>query len=165
VPRDTLRQTCVFASAGICESHSASRPQNIDALFFILCWARCSFHKRLTETRYDELVFLPPMGSTGDLMHSGASRPSNVDPLFFMLGGRDAVSIKSTPHCDTLRRTCVLASSGIYRSRRAFWSIRVVKRRTTIFLLGWARCSFQQSALGHVTPNLCFCICWDLWFI
>jgi hypothetical protein len=30
------------------------------------------------------------------------------------------------------------------------------------FLLGWDRYGFDKNALGHVTPNLCFYIRWDL---
>jgi hypothetical protein len=36
-------------------------------------------------TRYDELVFLNRVGSTGHVLCSGASGPRNVDALFFML--------------------------------------------------------------------------------
>jgi hypothetical protein len=32
-------------------------PQNIDALFFMLRWARCDFHKKRVKSRYAELVF------------------------------------------------------------------------------------------------------------
>jgi hypothetical protein len=31
------------------------------------------------------------------------------------------------------------------------------------FILGWAQCGSIKSILGHVMPNLCFCIQWDLW--
>jgi hypothetical protein len=30
------------------------------------------------------------------------------------------------------------------------------------FMLGWDRFGFNKKASGHVTPNLCFCIVWDL---
>jgi hypothetical protein len=30
------------------------------------------------------------------------------------------------------------------------------------FMLGWDRYEFDKNALGHVTPNLCFCIRWNL---
>jgi hypothetical protein len=37
-------------------------------------------------TRYAELVFLHPVGSTGHVVHFGVSRVRNVDALFFMFG-------------------------------------------------------------------------------
>jgi hypothetical protein len=91
----------------------ASRTRNINRIFLMLGWARCGFHKRRVVTRYTELVFLHPVGSTGHIEHSGASEVSNVNALFFISGGTDIDLIK--------------------------------------------------SASGHVTPNLCFCIQWDLW--
>jgi hypothetical protein len=64
----------------------ASRPRNIDALFFILGMAHCGFHKKHAGTHYAELVFFHPLGSLGHVAHSGASKPRNFDALFFMLG-------------------------------------------------------------------------------
>jgi hypothetical protein len=58
----------------------------MDALFFILRWAQCYFHKKRTGTYYAKLVFLHPVSSTGHVVHSGASGARNVDTLFFMLG-------------------------------------------------------------------------------
>jgi hypothetical protein len=59
--------------------------QNGDALFFILRWTRCDFHKMRVRIRCAELVFLHPVGSAGHIVHSGASWAQNVDALFFKL--------------------------------------------------------------------------------
>jgi hypothetical protein len=86
---DTLCQTCVFASSGICglrTDFSASGERNIDALFFMLGWDWYGFHKNRTVTRYIELVFFHTFGSTGHILDFGASGPRNVDALFLMLG-------------------------------------------------------------------------------
>jgi hypothetical protein len=64
---------------------NASETRNMDALFFILGWAQCGFHKRIIRTRYGEVVFLHPVVSSGHVVHFGASGARNVDALFFML--------------------------------------------------------------------------------
>jgi hypothetical protein len=58
---------------------------NIDALFFMLRWARCDFHKKRTGTRYAELVTLHPLGFVGHIVHCFSSGMRNVVALFFML--------------------------------------------------------------------------------
>jgi hypothetical protein len=52
----------------------------------MLDWDRYGFHKKRTETRYNELVFLYSVGSTRHVVHSGAFGVRNIDALFFRLG-------------------------------------------------------------------------------
>jgi hypothetical protein len=64
---------------------SASRAQNVNALFFMLGWDRYKFDKKRTMIRYTKLVFLHPVGSAGHLVYSDAFGEQNIDTLFFML--------------------------------------------------------------------------------
>jgi hypothetical protein len=60
--------------AGHIVHSGASGAQNIDALFFMLVWARCGFEKKHGGKHYAKLVFLHSVGSVGHVVHSDASR-------------------------------------------------------------------------------------------
>jgi hypothetical protein len=52
----------------------------------LLGWAHFRYHKKHAGTRYAELLFLHPVGSTGHVVRSSASVVQNVNALFLMLG-------------------------------------------------------------------------------
>jgi hypothetical protein len=49
----------------------ASGARNVDALFFVLGWDWCGFHKKHIGTSYVELLFLHPLGYAGHAVHPG----------------------------------------------------------------------------------------------
>jgi hypothetical protein len=51
----------------------------------MLGWDRYRFNKKLTGTRYAELVFLHQLGSVGHIVHSEASGARNIHTPFFRL--------------------------------------------------------------------------------
>jgi hypothetical protein len=52
-----------------------SMERNIEALFFILGNAQCGFHEMRSRTSTSEPVFLHPVGSMGQIVHSVVTRP------------------------------------------------------------------------------------------
>jgi hypothetical protein len=154
---DTLRCTCVSASGGICRSRSALhsvRGAKRRYTIFHAWVGPVHIPKKRAETCYAKLLFcirwdvwityciaLCPARKTsthyfscsgGTVVHCVLSGARNIDALFFMLGWDWYEFEKSAPRQVTL--TLCLAS--IMDSRK--------------------------STMGHVTPNLCFCIWSDL---
>jgi hypothetical protein len=134
-----------------------SSARNIDALFFILGWPRCAFHKKRTGTHNVELVFLHPIRSVGHIVHSSASGPCNFNALFFMLGW-DRYGFRKK-HVGTCYAKFLffhpVGSAGLVLHSDA-------SRARNVNTLFFSSCRAETTP-GHVTPNLCFCIRWDLW--
>jgi hypothetical protein len=63
----------------------ASGEQIVGTLFFMLRWDRYVFDKKRFRTRYADLLFLHPVGSTGHVVPFGASGERIIDTLFFKL--------------------------------------------------------------------------------
>jgi hypothetical protein len=60
-------------SAGHIMHSCVSVAQNVNALFFMLGWAQCGFHKKRTGAHYAELMFLHLVGFAGHVVHSGVT--------------------------------------------------------------------------------------------
>jgi hypothetical protein len=142
----------LVGSAGHILHSGASWASHMDTLFFMTGWVRCGFDKKHIKSYYAKYVFLHAIWSVGHVVHSDASRVQNVITLFFMLRWVPYASNKKHTGTHYAERV-FFQFDGICRLRIAFWFIRGVKHRCTIFHahkgLVWNR---------HVMPNLCFCI-------
>jgi hypothetical protein len=147
--------------AGHVVHSGASRPRNIDSLFFMLGWAHYGFHKKRAGTRCAELVFLHPVRSAADVMHSGAFGPRNVDALFFMLEWARCGFRKMRAR----KRYAELVSLHPMRSLGHVVHSDASGRKTSMHYFscsGGPGAVFRKNASAHVTQNLCFGICGDL---
>jgi hypothetical protein len=112
--------------------------------------------------RYTEHAFLHPVRSTCPIVHSGASGGQNVDALFFMLGW-DRYGF---------HKKC----AGIHYAELVFLHLMGYVGHVVLFGVSRRKKSMHyfarsgktdmdsiKSGSGHVTPNMSFCIRWDLW--
>jgi hypothetical protein len=109
------------------------------------------------RTRYIELVFLHLVGSTGHVVHFGTSGARNVDALFFMLRWAGAVLHK--------KRDGTRYAKLVFLHPVGSWVtycilMRLGREMSTHYFscFGGPGAVSIKSILGHVTPNLYFCI-------
>jgi hypothetical protein len=149
---DTLRRPCVFASCGICGSRSAFH-----------CVRSAKGRRTIFHTQV-RLVQIPQKACQDTL------RRTFVFSSIGIFGSHSAFRCIRATKC---RRAILHARLGPVRisqkigicgSRSAFWCVCATKgRRPLFFMLGGTDSDSTKSAPGHVTPNLCFCIRWDMW--
>jgi hypothetical protein len=115
----------------------ASGVQSIDTVVFMLVRDRYRFQKKCAEIRYNELVFLHPVGSVCQVVLCSAFGARNVDALFFLLGWDRYVfriPVRLGRKSSTQYFSCSSGTSAV----------------------------FIKSASGQVTLILCYYIQWDM---
>jgi hypothetical protein len=80
---------------------------------------------------------------------------------YFSCSGGTSTDLKKAQQ-DTLRRTCVFASGGICRSHMHFGASGARNIDALFSCPGGNDTDLTKSTSGHVMPNLCFWIRWDL---
>jgi hypothetical protein len=110
----------------------------------MLGWAHCGFNKKRVGTSYTELEFLHPLPQGIQCISVSPGCKTSTHNLSCLGLIRCSYHKKrartryaqcvSTKKCrDTLGQICVIASGVIYGSCSAFWCVRGMKHRFTIF--------------------------------
>jgi hypothetical protein len=135
--------------------------RNGEAVFDLLAWAPCGLHKKGARTRYIELVLLEPVQYAGYIVHSSTFGAQNMIALFFVLGcDRNEFHKKRarTRYAEIVFLHLVGPAGHVKHC-----GMSGARNMIALFsMLGWDRHGFDKNGQVYSTPNLCFCIRWDL---
>jgi hypothetical protein len=112
-------------------------------------------------THYTELVFLHPVGSVGHVVISDVFGARNINAMFSCSVGPGAVSIKK------LIKTSYTEHVFLYHvgpvGHVVYFGVFEAQNVNALFScsVGPGAVSIKSSS-GQVTPNMYFCIMWDL---
>jgi hypothetical protein len=128
----------------------------------MLSWDWYGFDKKHNGTRYAKLEFFYLVGSAGHIVNFFASELRKVVALFFILGWVQYGFHKK--NVGTCYADLLLLHPVGYAGHVVHSGAPVVQNiNAQFFMLGGPSAVSIKSALGHVTPNLCFCIQLELW--
>jgi hypothetical protein len=121
----------------------------------MLEWDRYGFHKNCAGSRYAELVFWHPLGSAGDIVHSGLSGRQNINAMFFFLEWDRCGFHKKrtgTRYAELVFLHSVGSAGHVVHSG----SSEPQNFDTLFFMLSWAWCGFHKKCAGTCYANLLF---------
>jgi hypothetical protein len=158
---DTLRQTSIFACSGICGSHSAFRSSgapNIDALFLCLGGTDTVPIKSVSGQLRQICVF-----ASGGICRSRSA--------FWYVKCRRTIFQAGWDRCGFHKKRIWTRYAELvflhllgYVGHVVHSDVFMCKKSTHYFSCsGGTGTNSTKSVSEHVTPNLCFCIWWDLW--
>jgi hypothetical protein len=118
-------------------------------------WTLCGIDKKRARTRYAKFAFFHPLGSAGQVVHSGKSGPQNANVLIFLIGWarcgfhKKHIGTRYTEHAflHLDGSTGHLVHSGAFGPRNV---------DSLILMLRWARCSFHKKCIGIGYTELAF---------
>jgi hypothetical protein len=98
----------------------------------------------------------------GHIVHSGVSGARNINAIFFILGW-DRYGFDKKHAEASYTKIVFLHPVGSVGHLVLSVASGTRNVNTLFSCSGGTKLDLRKSALGHVTPNMCSCIRWNLW--